>query len=108
MPMPGERRSSLLRRAAWRLLTVVIVVVIAGALCATLVRFAPGFGVDERELDSRLRAESVSALRAAHNSEQNVLVFYAGYLSGLVRGDLGDSHLFSQPVAQLLKQRAPI
>jgi peptide/nickel transport system permease protein len=106
--MPSERARKILRAAAGRLLTLLIVVFAAGALCATLVRFAPGFGVDERELDARLSNQSVQALRADHNHEQNVFAFYAHYLGGLARGDLGESHLFAQPVKQLLRERAPV
>ena len=105
--MQADHRRRLLRSAGLRLLTIVIVVLLAGGLSATLVRFAPGFGVDERELDSRLNSNSVNALRAGHSAEGNVVVFYGHYLAGVVRGDLGESHLFSQPVAGLLKQRAP-
>jgi len=43
---------------------ILITVLIGGFLGATLVRLAPGFGVDEEELDARLSAQSIQALRA--------------------------------------------
>jgi peptide/nickel transport system permease protein len=98
----------LLRGAGWRGLTIVAVVLVSGLLCATLVRFAPGFGVDERELDSRLNNDSVHALRTQHAEEENIVLFYTHYLGGMLRGDLGESHLFSQPVSQLVRERAPL
>jgi peptide/nickel transport system permease protein len=52
--------AALLRQARRILLTVLL----GGLLGATLVRLGPGFGVDERELDSRLSAESQQAIRA--------------------------------------------
>src|SRR5690349_13994748 len=75
-------RGSIMRSAGLRLLVIVIFLAAAGFLCATLVRFAPGFGVDERELDSRLSDRSIVAIRGAHQDEQNVFRFYAKYLAG--------------------------
>ena len=53
--------ASLLLRQARRILLTVL---LGGLLGATLVRLGPGFGVDERELDSRLSAQSQQAIRA--------------------------------------------
>lgn len=103
----SEGASRLLRSACLRLLTVAAVVLVAGLACATMVRFAPGFGVDERELDSRLTSESIAAFRAQHESERNIAQFYFRYIGGLLHGDLGEARTFSQPVSQLLKERAP-
>ena len=63
--MPSRARR-LLRNACLRLFTILAVVLLAGVACATMVRLAPGFGVDERELDPHLRAESIAAIRAQH------------------------------------------
>src|ERR671922_2041187 len=85
---------------------IVIVVLLGGFLGATLVRIAPGFGVDEEELDTRLSRESIQALRQAQPSD-NLLVFYFHYLGRLLRGDLGTSRTLQKPVAQLLRERFP-
>jgi peptide/nickel transport system permease protein len=103
-----ERAARLWRSAVLRLATIVLVVLVAGILCTTLVRFAPGFGSDERQLDARLSNESVAGLRSQHDAERNVAKFYVTYLAGLMRGDFGSSHLFSQPISQLLKDRVPV
>ncbi|MBV8205735.1 MAG: ABC transporter permease [Acidobacteria bacterium] len=97
----------ILRAACIRLLAAAAVVLLAGLAGATLVRFAPGFGTDERELDSRLSSESISALRAHNARDANVLVFYARYLGGITHGDFGMSRTFPQPISQLVKERAP-
>jgi peptide/nickel transport system permease protein len=68
---------------------------------------APGFGVDEEELDSRLSRESVLALRQAKGGDENLAGFYVHYLSRLARGDLGESQTLGQPVRQLLAERFP-
>lgn len=86
---------------------IVMVVLLGGFLGATLVRFAPGFGVDEEELDTRLSNESIQSLRRAQLQDANLLSFYSGYLGRLFHGDLGVSRTLQRPVAQLLAERFP-
>jgi len=84
-----------------------IVLVLGGLLGATMARFAPGYGTDAEELDSRLSQASVEALRNANGSDANLLEFYGRYLSRLVRGDFGESQTLHKPVRQLLAERFP-
>jgi peptide/nickel transport system permease protein len=93
-----------LRKHAARIL---IVLGLGGFLGATLVRMAPGFGVDEEELDSRLSQESVQAVRQSHAGEENLAAFYLHYLDRLLHGDLGFSQTLQEPVRQLLAERFP-
>jgi peptide/nickel transport system permease protein len=104
--MPSRARR-LLRSACLRLLTIMAVVLLAGLACASMVRFAPGFEVDERELDPHLSAESIAAIRAQHDNQRSVAHFYFSYMAGLLHGDLGEARTFSQPISRLLKDRAP-
>ena len=97
-----------LRSLLRHLLALLLTALLGGLLGATLVRFAPGFGVDERELDTRLRDDSVQALRQSRESEHNLLKFYAGYLVGVAHGQLGISHSFSRPVSELFAERLPV
>jgi len=85
---------------------ILITVLLGGFLGATLVRLAPGFGVDEEELDTRLSHRSIQALREKQNSE-NLGVSYFRYLNRLLHGDLGNSRTLQRPVAQLLAERLP-
>jgi len=86
---------------------ILIVVLLGGFLGATLVRFAPGFGVDEEELDTRLNNQSVQAMRDAQGHDRNLLAFYSRYLAQLLHGDLGVSRTLQRPVSQLLAERFP-
>jgi len=86
---------------------LLLVLLLGGFLGATLVRFAPGFEVDERQLDARRSEESLAALKQSRRSESNLIRFYAGYLAGAVRGDLGESRTFGRPVLELIRERAP-
>jgi len=96
------------RRLAGKLGAIAALVLLGGLLSATLVRLAPGFDVDERELDPGLNAESVRALRQSRAGEHNILSFYATYLRGALHGDLGTSHALGQPVQNLLRERWPV
>jgi peptide/nickel transport system permease protein len=94
----------LLRQARRILLTALV----GGLLGATLVRLGPGFGVDEREFDARLNAQSQQAIRAERARDNNIALFYGRYLSGLMHGDLGFSRSLNRPVSELLKERLPL
>src|SRR6476660_2127123 len=92
----------------YRGFTVVATVLIGGFCAATFVRLAPGFGVDERELDPRLGDESVRRMRAESLSRrQGPLASYVAYLTKAAHGDLGFSRGFHRPVAELIGERFP-
>jgi peptide/nickel transport system permease protein len=95
------------KKIAGHVLALAATLVLGGFLSATLVRLAPGFDVDERELDPHLSAESVQALHDARRQDQNILQFYFSYMKRAVRGDLGTSLALGQPVRVLLQERVP-
>lgn len=95
-------------RFGQRVLYLVALAILGALLCATMVRFAPGYGVDESELDSRLSRTSREAIRGEHRLGQGLVSYYGTYIKGLVHGDLGTSVFLQQPVRELLKERAPL
>lgn len=97
-----------IQRIARDLLVILITVLLGGLVGATLVRLAPGFGVDEQLLDARLSQDSIQALEHSRDAERNILHFYARYLAGVLRGNLGVSHTLGRPVAELLAERVPV
>ncbi|HEY6337713.1 MAG TPA: ABC transporter permease [Candidatus Sulfotelmatobacter sp.] len=96
----------------WRIarhgLAIAAIVVLGGFLSAILVRYAPGFDVDEEQLDPHLSAESIQALRQARLQEHNVFTFYLHSMQRAAHGDLGTSLSLGQPVTTLLRQRSPL
>lgn len=96
-----------MHRLAQHVATIVITVLLGGFLGATLVRFTPGFGVDEAELDARRSAASIESIRQANRVDENVFAFYLHYLARMARGDLGTSRTLDRPVAQLAGERFP-
>src|SRR5271157_1394690 len=97
-------RSSILRR----LLLVVITIVEGGLVSATMVRYAPGFGADERQLDARLSSDSIQSIRNANAEERNVAAYFVGCVRRTLHGDLGASRSLNRPVRQLLAERVGV
>ena len=96
-----------LRSIGRHLITIVITALLGGLLGATLVRMAPGFGVQESDLNSQLSAAARQALHQQDASERNVLSYYFHYLGGLAHGELGYSRSMDRPVSALLRDRLP-
>ena len=86
-------------------LKLVLTLALGGILAATLVRFAPGFGIDEERLDIRLNNQSIEAL--THQPQEGLASFYVHYCKRLLHGDLGISHTLQRPVAELIRERLP-
>src|SRR5580658_1622412 len=101
-----------MRRLRWKIagraLALLATVLLGGLLSATLVRLAPGFDADERELDPHLNAQSVQALHDARQQDHNIFRFYFSYMKRAANGDLGTSLALGQPVRALLRDRAPL
>ena len=107
--MSNSASTPTLFRLALRRLLLVLGLALCGALfSATLVRFAPGYGVQERELDPRWSAQSVAALRQSQHLQESLPLFYFHYLAALAHGDFGQSDLLKRPVRQLLRERLPV
>jgi peptide/nickel transport system permease protein len=97
----------MMNKALRHLATIIATVILGGFLTATMVRLAPGFSVDEQQLDPRLSAGSIQALRAARAGERNIGHFYLEYLVRAGHGDLGVSRSLNRPVRALLAERLP-
>lgn len=65
-----------LRALPKHVLRLALTILLGGLLGATLVRLAPGFGVDERELDTRLSTQSIEVLRQSHAAQNNICAYY--------------------------------
>ena len=97
--------SNRFRGLSSRIAVALFVLLISGLLAATLVRMAPGFGMDERMLDARLAGSSLRAIERQGAEHSNILNYYAQYLQQLSRGDFGISRSTGRPVRELLSER---
>ncbi len=91
---------------AERIVLALLTVLVGGLLSATLARYAPGFGADERLLDTRLSHESVEAIRQESPEERATVSYYAGSLRRMLWGDFGTSRTLRRPVKELLAERS--
>lgn len=101
-------RDRIARCVAAQVLRIVTILAFGGLLGETLVRMAPGYGVTEQELDSRLTQESIATIRQQYAGNGNILRYYRDYISGLAHGDLGQSVSLGRPVRELMAERLPV
>lgn len=90
------------------MLLIASTALVAGLITACMVRFSPGFGADERELDPRLSEAGIQAVRQEVGAERNPVRFYLLELGGVLRGKLGYSRSLGRPVAALIGERIPV
>jgi peptide/nickel transport system permease protein len=98
----------MLRTVVQRLARFLGILLIGGFLGAALVRVAPGFGTDERMLDTRLSNASIQAIARERGADRNVFSYYMKYLGRLAQGDLGESVSLGRPVLDLVAERASV
>jgi peptide/nickel transport system permease protein len=67
---------------------------------------APGDFVGEMRLDPRMSEETVRALRARHGLDRPLPERYVRWVGSLLRGEMGFSFAYGQPVAALVWPRA--
>lgn len=91
-----------------RLLSLIFLTLLGGLLSATLVRYSPGYGMDDRELDPRLSESSIEAIRNERHQDANLVKYYATYLAAAAHGDFGTSESLRRPIAALILQRFPV
>lgn len=102
------KSSGFARRFASRLLSLVFIVLLGGFAASALVRYSPGFNSIPEDLDPAISPEVLRALHAKYEDNNPLPVFYLRYLSGTFSGGFGVSSSLNQPVAGLLRRRAPV
>jgi len=98
----------MVRSISRRCILAALTILAGGFISATLVRYAPGFGSDERQLDARLSSESLAAIRNETADERGIATYYAGYWRRVWHGDLGTSRSLNRPVRELLAERVGV
>ena len=88
-----------------RLLQSIFVLLIVSVLTFALLASAGGDAITGLRNDPLVTEEMVRALRQVYGLDQPLLVRYARWLGGIVRGDLGQSFYYHAPVARILWSR---
>jgi peptide/nickel transport system permease protein len=89
-------------------LSLLLVVAAGGFAAAALVRYSPGFDVDENSWNAKISPSTLAAMHANRERQNSLPQFYAHYLMAALHGDLGQSDSLRVPVTELLRDRAPV
>ena len=106
--LPESKRFSASGRAPAAILRIAATALAGSLVCAAMVRFSPGFAMDETQLDTRISPATRQALARSYDAERNIWSFSFTYLKQALRGNLGVSQSLNRPIAGLLEERAPV
>ncbi|MDR2759517.1 MAG: ABC transporter permease [Spirochaetaceae bacterium] len=90
-----------------RLLSLVLILLMVSAVIFFLIRLTPSDPIASITNGKRISDETLASLRAQYYLDQSLPRQYFIWISGVFRGDLGDSFKHRQPVAFLLAARLP-
>ena len=93
---------------AARLLRIVSLIVFAALGTIALMRFAPGYFTDEREMDAAHAEGARASLKTEEHLQGSVLALTRDLVANWSRGNLGESKQYGVPVVELIKPRVAI
>lgn len=97
----------MVRHLAWRLFSALPVLLAVSFLTFLIPQVTPGDPA-RIVLGPEAPVEDVQRLHHDLGLDQPLLVQYGRYLGKVIRGDLGDSIVYRQPVFQLVAERLPV
>src|SRR6059036_2810139 len=84
-----------------------LLVLFGVSVCAfVLLELAPGDFFADAQLNPRISAVTLNALRSQYALDRSVFAKYVGWLRGVMRGDWGFSLAYNTPAAPILWDRA--
>jgi len=95
----------LLLTAALRAGRILLLMLLAGAGTILLVRFAPGFFSDEREMDAKYAQAVQTELNQETEQAQSLRLIAIREVKSWLHGDFGESRQYHVPVAELVGAR---
>jgi peptide/nickel transport system permease protein len=105
---PPAFTGTLARRFSHSLLSLVLAVLGGGFIASALVRYSPGFEIDDNSWNPQISAATQAAIHARREYENKLPRFYVRYVAAALRGDFGESDSLHVPVTDLLRQRAGV
>lgn len=88
-------------------LTLIITLFIVSLLAFLAFQVIPG-DPTTKMLGTEATPEAVAALRAELGLDRSVLARYWDWLTGFIRGDMGESYSYHMPVSEMLSDKLPI
>ncbi len=95
-------------RASIRLARIATLVLLAALGTILLMRFAPGYFSDSREMDNRYADTAREAVQKQQRQQGKVFTLTQSLLSGWLHGDPGRSRQYDVPVTELIKPRLQV
>jgi peptide/nickel transport system permease protein len=99
---------SLALTMAKRVGRTVLLMLFAAAGTILLVRFAPGFFSDSREMDAKYAQAAQAEIQAENSQQQSVRQIAVHTVASWLKGDFGESREFHVPVAELIGSRVRV
>jgi peptide/nickel transport system permease protein len=93
--------------ATRRILQTIPILFIISVILFFLVRSAPGGPLSAARRNPNVSAEQIKALEEKLGLNDPLPVQYGRWLSGMLKGDLGDSIKFHRPVTEMIAERIP-
>ena len=93
-------------KGASALARVISLVLLAAVATTLMMRSAPGYFADEREMDGQYAAVGRRAMEAQQAQDGSALHSITQQARGWMRGNLGRSRQYDVPVSELLRERA--
>ena len=100
-------RQYTIKRVGLFIPTVLLVTILVFALMR-IIPGDPALAILEDEGGGSYTQEDLARLRAEIGTDRPIVVQYGTWISGVVRGDFGDSLWFKAPVMGELKERIPV
>ncbi len=97
-----------LDRAAAQLGRICFLVLMVGMGTIALMRFAPGYFSDSREMDAQYAVEARTELQTQRQQQTSILQLTWSVLHGWLHGDMGHSRQYDVPVAELIEPRLSV
>lgn len=92
-------------RAVRQLSRVAFLILMVGMGTIALMRFAPGYFSDTREMDAQYVAQARAELDSQRQQQGSLLQLTSSVLHGWLHGDLGRSRQYDIPVTELIEPR---
>ncbi|MEM9787557.1 MAG: ABC transporter permease, partial [Pseudomonadota bacterium] len=94
----------MIRYALGRLTSLIISLFVASIVIFGVIEIIPGDPAAFM-LGVNARPDTIAALRAEMGLDQPLITRYAGWITGMLRGDFGESWTYKTPVAELIADR---
>jgi peptide/nickel transport system permease protein len=91
-----------------RLLRVLSLLIVATFGTIVLMRFAPGYFTDAREMDSQYASQARAALKVQQEQQGSLSQLTLHLVTGWLHGDMGQSRQYDVPVSSLISSRVYI